>query len=354
MAGYGAEREFGRSRIEERLNQRVSGPRAHRIPHQEYQIPEHSAAYLEFRGYEELQHTLHVHQTKLSFQEAQELADIFKPGYYVTAIHGCKPEIDENGNPGSFILLKRKDSTPPLVSEIQDRARPPIPPSPKLRLIDQLPPAETLTPAIIGKRLFEAFKGYDQYGQPSDQLSYLLRHYLISGTGDGNPDYELPSSGTGEPVRPWEKYHARFYSSDPATTEKYTPDSPHITPPSLHYAREIITLTHAHHFFRNRQVEQHDMVFTRDDNVIIPFSYIKGEQPIEPHLVRNLEDLEEVLSDPLWNYSETMIQLWKLPPEMVTYHLQATLKTHEISLRDLIHVLGTPSYHLEAGEPYWE
>lgn len=310
------------------------GPRAHH-DNSDWEIDENRVMSLQLRGEPELLATFHLHTTGLTVREADEVIE--KQGlanrYRVTGIRSCTSPKDKGKPPGSFIILQSKDT-----AGLYDPAPPRIPEEPvhKPSFIDQLPQAETLAPAIMGNRLFEAFEGYDQYGQPSDQLSFLLRHYLVSPTEDGDPVYTLTSPDYEETIHSWKKSKPFIFSHGPATTATYTPDSPHITPSSLHYAHEIITLTHAHHFF-TRWNDEHDMLFTREGGMIItPFSYIKGKRPIEP-LALNLDD---VLSDPLWNYSETMIQLWKLLPEDDTYQLQATLQTHKISLRDFFRVLG--------------
>lgn len=108
MAGYSIEGEFGRNRMDERLTKHVMGPRAHRVPHTTDQMPENSTGYLDFRGYNDLQYTLHVHRTGLTLQEAQNIANVFKPGYQVFGLRCCNPTIDEEGNPGSFIILRSK------------------------------------------------------------------------------------------------------------------------------------------------------------------------------------------------------------------------------------------------------
>jgi hypothetical protein len=108
MAGYSTEAEFGRNRMDERLTKHVMGPRAHRVPHTTDQMPENSTGYLDFRGYKDLQHTLHVHNTGLTLQKAQKLADVFQPGYQVVGLRSCDPTIDDEGNPGSFIILRSK------------------------------------------------------------------------------------------------------------------------------------------------------------------------------------------------------------------------------------------------------
>ena len=107
MPGYSIEGQFGRSRMDEQLTPRFPTPRAHRVHQKEkFEMPENSTAYLDFRGYEDLQHTLHIHQTGLTLQKAQKLTDVFKPGYEVVGLRSCNPTIDEEGNPGSFIILQ--------------------------------------------------------------------------------------------------------------------------------------------------------------------------------------------------------------------------------------------------------
>jgi hypothetical protein len=330
MTRYSTEGEFGRSRLDERLNKRVMGPRAHRAPRSSYPIPENTTDFLDFRGYEDEQYVLHVHQTGLTLKEAQKVVDEVRPGYQIRGLRSCDPTIDEEGNPGSFIILQSKGS-----DGLFDPAPPRVPEE-----------AEPLTPKILGKRLFGVFEGYDyQFRLPSDQLSFLLRHHHVSPTEDGNPVYTLTTPEADEPVRPWKKSEPFFFSHGPATTEKYLPESPQIVPASLHYAREIITMTHAHHFFTHPQHEEHDVLFTKiGGGIIIPFTYIKGEEPIEP---RPAYTLEGVASDPLWTLPETMIQLWKFLPEDDTYQLQATLKTHKISITDFFRVMGTQPSELQ-------
>ena len=227
----------------------------------------------------------------------------------------------------------------------------------KLELIDRLPPqAETLTPSVMGKGLFEVFEGYDTYSLPSEQIAFLLRHYLIYSVDYRNPAFILSSPNEGEPVKPWNKHYGALFWRPPETTDKYTASVPHIIPASLHNAPDVITVTDHHHFWKTLR-EEHDIVISRSGQTLTPYWYIKRENPIEP---QQMIDLKSVLSNPIWNRPEpedfgAMIQLWKFLPArgdkrsigVDTYELQAALELCGISFEDLFHVLSAQPNELQ-------
>ena len=226
----------------------------------------------------------------------------------------------------------------------------------KLELIDRLPQAETLTPSVMGRGLFEVFKGYDKPSLPSEQISFLLRHYLIYSVDHRNPAFILSSPNEGQSVKPWDEHSVALFGRPPETTDKYTASIPHIIPASLRNAPDVITVTDHHHFWKTLR-EEHDIVVSRNGPEITPFWYIKGKNPIAP---QQMIDLKSVLSNPVWNRPEpedfgAMIQLWKFLPAhghersigIDTYELQAALELCGISLTDFFRVLAAQPEQLQ-------
>lgn len=200
---------------------------------------------------------------------------------------------------------------------------PPIP--------DQATFLETLSPNSIGAVLMESFQGYDQSQHAPLPMQYLLQRYYLCPSYDGDPVFTLRSPKEGDAIAPW-SYHSG--SSHPATTDKFTPYSPHIVPEDVENADTIVTVTDTHHYYLATRAIQ-DMVFAFDEHDITPraYWYLKHWEYDVPKPMFSL--------DPVRNLLQHQPERWRIGAL-----LELWTPTNTVD-RDSGNIIGT--YQLQAG-----
>lgn len=177
---------------------------------------------------------------------------------------------------------------------------PPIP--------DQAAFLETLSPQSIGVALMQSFDGYDTGDHVPLPMQYLLQRYYLCPSYDGDPVFTLRSPKEGDAIAPW-SYNSRSFH--PSTTDKSTPDSPHIVPEDVKNADTIVTVTDTHHYYLATATQ--DMIFAPDehDRTLRAYWYTKHPEDGVPQPMISLDPVRNLLQhQPKRWYIGARIELW--------------------------------------------
>jgi len=198
----------------------------------------------------------------------------------------------------------------------------------------------------FGKQIFSSFEGCTHGYSPSPKLTLFLQNHNVIPTSDGWPKYTLTLPELGGAVKPWRPTPYKGQFDHTATTDTYTPLSPHIIPVSLQNALDIITITNATHFW-NRG-EDNVLLARSKTKAITVHSYQKGSDPVVIKPLNSLAGINPELYLGLPDNFGATIQLWKLLPAWTreishdTFELQAAFQLHKISLQKFVEALGSP------------
>lgn len=148
--------------------------------------------------------------------------------------------------------------------------------------------------------------------------------------------FEIPQPERLIPLlKTYKVYETQIDRYNHASTDQFTPHSPHLLPRTIEDIPQVITITLVHHNYAVGNVD-HDLLFAKKDDLIRPYWYQKTNKIIQPQPLQEWNQVSRLLKHQPDDFGAT-IESWEQPHLYSDhYELQARLSLHKISLADFL------------------